>query len=355
MPPKKQEEKPIVPIDILCKQLQKKMGKNGLIVCIDEGYTLPSVEVIDTGICTLNEALGIMGWPVGRIIELYGAPSSGKTTLSLRAIAEAQKRVPDKRVAIIDNEHSFDKEWAKVNGVDCSKIIFAQPDSAENTLDILEALSETGAVSVAMIDSVAGMVPKAELEGNMEDQQMGLMARIMSKGLRKITGKAAKSGTTIFFINQVRSGIGPYASPEVTPGGAALRFHSSIRVKVKRRSAGEIKSGGEVIGQEIEAHIVKNKMAAPFKVAVIPLYFASGFSDEHALVTASIMNGIITKSGSWLSWKDQQVQGTENFARLLEQNKQVRLGIRTEYEDMIKARKVIRANEEESNEDVNEE
>lgn len=345
---KKQETKEVVSIDLICKQLQKKMGDSGLIVCLDENFTLPSIDVIDTGICTLNEALGVMGWPVGRIIELRGQEASGKTTLAIRGLAEAQKKFPDKKVAIIDVENSFDPAWAELNGLDCSQIIFAQPDDMENALDIVEALCETGAISMILIDSVAAMVPRAELEGNMEDQQMGLQARLMSKGLRKIKGKASHSKTTLIFINQFRSGIGPYASSKATPGGNALKYYASVIIEVKKMFKGEFTMLGEIIGITVEANIVKNKVAAPYKVALLPLYFAKGFSDEHALVTAAAQHGIVHKGGTgWFTWKEQKFHGAENFARVLEENTELFAEIRQAYEEKIKGKKIVQVKEEE--------
>lgn len=336
--PKKKEVSEVNTIDMVCKQLQKKMGDNGSIICLDESFVLPEIEVIDTGICTLNEALGVWGWPIGRIIELWGPPSSGKTSLSLLALAQAQKAFPDKKVAVIDCEHSFDKNWAELLGLNVSEIVFSQPDSMENSLDIVEALSETGLVSMIMVDSVSAMTPKAELEGDMDSTHIGLHARLMSKSLRKIKGKAYKTGTTILFINQVRHGIGPFAG-EQTSGGNSLKFYASIRIRVRRLA--DIVSGDKAVGIQIAAQTKKNKVAAPYKVAIVPLYFDLGFSNEAALVKAAIDHGIITKKASWFYYEEQKFQGEENLAAILRENKELTKEIEEKYKRIVRGEKII--------------
>lgn len=346
---KKEEKKPVATIDILCKQLQKKIGDGGSIMCLDENFEMPVIDVIDTGICTLNEALGVWGWPVGRIIELFGKESSCKTTLALKAIAEAQKKFPDKKAAFIDCEYAFDPIWAAKNGVNVNELIFSQPDTMESSLDIVEGLCESGLVSLIVLDSVSAMAPQKELEADMSANHMGLHARLMSQAMRKIKGKAGRTNTTVIFINQIRSGIGPYAGEE-TSGGKSLRFYATVRVRT--RPVAQIGLSGNFVGLEVEAQIKKNKVAAPYKTAIIPLYFDSGISNEACLIRSAIDHKIIKKGGSWLTYREGEeneikVQGAEKFRFLLMEDKELLEEIQQKYKDKITSKKVIEVLEDE--------
>ena len=269
-----------------------------------------SVDVIPTGSLTLDLALGIGGYPKGRIVEVYGPESSGKTTLALHAIAEVQKQ--GGRAAFIDAEHAIDPVYAKNLGVDIEQLILSQPDSGEQALEITETLVRSGAIDLIIVDSVAALVPQVELDGEMGDSQMGLQARLMSKALRKLSGCLNKSECTIIFINQLREKIGVmFGNPETTTGGRALKFYSSIRIEIRRSEA--IKNGTEIVGNKTNIKVVKNKVAPPFKTASVDVIYGQGISKDGEVLDLSVELELVEKSGAWYSYKGEKIgQGREN-------------------------------------------
>ncbi len=296
--------------------IEKEYGKGSIMKLGDKRRI--SVDVIPTGSLTLDVALGVGGIPKGRVIEIYGPESSGKTTVALHIIAEAQKRGGD--AAFVDAEHALDPEYAKKLGVDIDNLIVSQPDSGEQALEIAEALVRSNALDVVVIDSVAALVPKAEIEGEMGDSHVGILARLMSQALRKLTGVTAKTGTAVIFINQLREKVGVlYGNPETTPGGRALKFFASVRLDVRRQE--QIKNGTEVIGNKTKVKIVKNKVAPPFKEAEFDIMYGEGISKLGNILDVAVSFDIIKKAGAWFSYEGERIaQGRDNTKKYMEEN-----------------------------------
>jgi len=312
-------------LDLAISQIEKQFGQ-GSIMRMGED-TIVKIEGISTGSISLNAALGIGGIPRGRITEIYGPESSGKTTLSLHIIAEAQKS--GGYAAFIDAEHAMDPEYAKKLGVDTDNLLISQPDTGEQALDITETLVRSGALDVIVIDSVAALVPKAELDGDMGDSHMGLQARLMSQALRKLTGTVSKSRTSVIFINQIRHKIGVmFGSPETTTGGNALKFYASVRLDIRR--IGQIKEGDQVVGNRTRVKVVKNKVAPPFKNTEFDIMYGEGISYEGDLLDLAVQADIVNKMGAWYSFNKEKIgQGKENAKRYLQDNENVRNEIET--------------------------
>src|SRR5216683_3214083 len=298
-------------------QIEKAHGK-GAIMRLGSRDVLVPVSVIPTGCLSLDAALGVGGFPRGRVVEVYGPESGGKTTMTLHVIAEAQKL--GGTAAFIDAEHALDPVYARKLGVDVDNLLVSQPDNGEQALEIAETLIRSGGVDIVVVDSVAALVPKAELEGDMGDPQMGLQARLMSQALRKLTGIVSKSRTCLIFINQIREKIGVmFGNPETTTGGRALKFYSSIRIDIRRTN--QIKEGEEVVGSRVKVKVVKNKCAAPFRQAEFDVGYGAGISKTGELIDIGIENRIIEKSGSWFSYGDVRIgQGRENAKQFLVEN-----------------------------------
>ena len=297
--------------------IEKQFGK-GAIMKLGEGG-LKDIDVVSSGSLALDIALGVGGYPKGRIIEIYGPESSGKTTFALHAIAEVQKTWG--KAAFIDAEHALDPVYAKKLGVNINDLLLSQPDTGEQALEICEALVRSEAMSIIVIDSVAALVPQAEIEGEMGDSHVGLQARLMSQALRKLSGAINKTNTICIFINQLREKVGVmFGNPETTPGGRALKFYSSIRLDVRR--AEQIKQGTDVIGNKTVVKVVKNKVAPPFKTAEVDIMYGEGVSKEGEIVDIASNLGIIDKSGAWFSYNGEKIgQGKENVKLLLKENK----------------------------------
>jgi recombination protein RecA len=307
-------------LDMALKQIEKQFGK-GSIMKLGEKTDL-QISTVPSGSLALDAALGVGGYPRGRIIEIYGPESSGKTTVALHAIAEVQAQ--GGQAAFIDAEHALDPIYAQKLGVNIDELILSQPDTGEQALEIAEALVRSGAIDIIVIDSVAALVPKAEIEGEMGDSHMGLQARLMSQALRKLSGVINKSNTICIFINQVRDKIGVmFGNPETTPGGRALKFYSSIRLEVRR--AETIKQGSEMVGSKTKIKVVKNKVAPPFRTAEVDIMFGEGISKEGEIVDIGAELDIIQKSGSWYSYNDERIgQGRENVKQFLKANPEIR-------------------------------
>ncbi|MEO0279691.1 MAG: recombinase RecA [candidate division WOR-3 bacterium] len=306
-------------LEIAIKQIEKIHGK-GAIMRLGE-KELIKVPVISTGSISLDLALGIGGYPRGRIIEIFGPEASGKTTLALHAIAEVQKE--GGIAAFIDAEHALDPVYAEKLGVNLSELWISQPDTGEQALEIAETLVRSGAVDLIVVDSVAALVPKAEITGEMGEAHVGLQARLMSQAMRKLAGVLNKSKTCAIFINQIRHRIGVlYGNPETTPGGLALKFHASLRLEIKKVET--IKSDEEVIGNRVKVKVVKNKLAPPFKEATFDILYGKGISKESELIDLAVEKGIIQKSGAWYAYKGRQLgQGKDNVRKILEEDKKL--------------------------------
>ena len=303
-------------LQLAMDKIDKDFGKGAIMRLGDD--KVEDVQVISTGSVTLNLALGVGGYPRGRVIEIYGPESSGKTTLAIHAMAEVQKQ--GGIAAIIDAEHAFDRFYAEKLGVDTNNLLIAQPDSGEQALEIADKLISSAAVDLIVVDSVAALTPKAEIDGDMGDNKVGLQARLMSQALRKLTATINKTQTTCIFINQLREKIGVmFGSPETTTGGNALKFYASVRLDIRRVS--QIKEGDEIIGSQVRVKVVKNKVAPPFKKAEFDLMFNEGISRSGEIVDLGVAKGIIQKSGSWFSYDGQKLaQGRDAVKKLLQEN-----------------------------------
>jgi recombination protein RecA len=301
-------------------QIERQFGKGSIMRMGDE--PTKKVASISTGALALDLALGVGGVPKGRIIEIFGPESSGKTTLSLHIIAEAQKA--GGLAAFIDAEHALDPTYAEAIGVDLENLYFSQPDNGEQALEIADTLIRSGALDLVVVDSVAALVPRAEIEGEMGDSHVGLQARLMSQALRKLSGSLSRSGTTAIFINQLREKIGVmFGSPETTPGGRALKFYSSVRLDIRR--IGALKAGNDTVGNQTRVKVVKNKVAPPFKVVEFDVMYGEGISREGSLLDIGIEHGVVQKSGAWFAYGDERLgQGRENAKQFLKENDDVR-------------------------------
>ncbi len=306
-------------IDLAVSQIEKQFGK-GSIMKLGEDALIRDVETISTGSLGLDLALGVGGLPRGRVIEIYGPESSGKTTLALQVIAQAQRK--GGICAFIDAEHALDVVYGRKLGVKTEDLLISQPDHGEQALEIAETLVRSGAIDVLVVDSVAALVPRAEIEGDMGDPQMGLQARLMSQALRKLTGTIAKSNTIVIFINQIRMKIGVmFGNPETTTGGNALKFYSSVRLDIRRIAA--IKQGDQIVGSRTKVKIVKNKVAPPFREAEFDILYGTGISKEGELVDIGAELGIVEKSGAWYSFEGERIgQGRENTKEFLKENRE---------------------------------
>lgn len=326
-------------LDSTVENIKNKFG-DGSIVKLGDSERV-DVDAIPTGSLSLDLALGVGGIPRGRIIEIYGPEASGKSTLAQHIVANAQK--DEGQAAFVDAEHALDPQYAKRIGVDIDELLVAQPDAAEQALDIVEKLVRSGAVDVVIIDSVAALTPKAEIEGKMDDQQIGLQARLMSKALRKLTGISSKSGTSVIFLNQIRMKVGvKFGNPETTPGGKALKFYSSVRIDLRRRA--QIKKEGEAVGNRIKAKVVKNKVAPPFRSTEFDIIYNEGISYFNDLINTAVKEEIIEKSGSWYNYGDETLgQGVDATKEHLRNNPEMKEEVEEKVKEALR-----RSHEEES-------
>ncbi len=314
-------------IDLAMSQIEKQFGK-GSIMRLGNKEAIVPISVIPTGALSFDAALGVGGFPRGRVVEIFGPESSGKTTIALQVIAEAQKA--GGMAAFVDAEHALDPQYAKKLGVDVDNLLVSQPDYGEQALEITEALVRSGAIDVLVVDSVAALVPKAELDGEMGDSHVGLQARLMSQALRKLTGTVSKSRTCLIFINQIREKIGVmFGNPETTTGGRALKFYSSVRIDIRRIAA--IKEGDNVVGSRTKVKVVKNKVAAPFREAEFDIMYGEGISREGDMLDLAVVHNLVEKSGAWFSYKSERIgQGRENVKAFLKENKDIAAAMETE-------------------------
>src|SRR5881398_555396 len=319
-------------IDLAFAQIEKQFGK-GSIMRLGSKEAIVPISVIPTGAISFDAALGVGGFPRGRVVEIFGPESSGKTTIALQVIAQAQKA--GGMAAFVDAEHALDPGYAKKLGVDVDNLLVSQPDYGEQALEITEALVRSNAIDVLVVDSVAALVPKAELDGEMGDSHMGLQARLMSQALRKLTGTVSKSRTCLIFINQIREKIGVmFGNPETTTGGRALKFYSSVRLDIRRIAA--IKDGDVVVGNRTKVKVVKNKVASPFREAEFDIIYGEGVSKEGDLLDLGVAQNIIEKSGSWFSYKGERIgQGRENSRQFLKDNADIRQSLDIELRTVL--------------------
>jgi recombination protein RecA len=335
-------------LEVALRQIEKQFGK-GSIMKLGES-THMQVETISSGSLALDIALGVGGFPRGRIIEVYGPESSGKTTVALHAIAEVQKA--GGTAAFIDAEHALDPLYASKLGINIDELLLSQPDTGEQALEIAEALVRSGAVDIIVVDSVAALVPKAEIEGEMGDSHVGLQARLMSQALRKLSGAINKSNVIAIFINQLREKIGVmFGNPETTPGGRALKFYSTIRLDVRRVET--IKQGNDMVGNRTKIKVVKNKVAPPFKQADIDIMYGEGISREGSIVDIGTEMDIINKSGAWYSYNNERLgQGRENSKQFLKENKEIANIIEQKIRDSSSLIKVVGPNNDDEEDDI---
>ena len=319
-------------LDAALSQIERQFGKGSVMRMGDEG-SIPNIETVSTGSLNLDIALGIGGLPKGRVVEIYGPESSGKTTLTLHVIAEMQKA--GGTAAFIDAEHALDPVYAGKLGVNIDEMLVSQPDTGEQALEITDMLVRSGAVDIIVIDSVAALTPKAEIEGDMGDSHMGLQARLMSQALRKLTGNIKRSNTLVIFINQIRMKIGVmFGSPETTTGGNALKFYSSVRLDIRR--IGAIKKGDEIVGNETKVKVVKNKVAPPFKLAFFEILYGEGISHEGELIDLGVEHKLIEKAGAWYSYNGNKIgQGKEKVRVFLKDNPDIAATIEQTLRDKL--------------------
>jgi recombination protein RecA len=319
-------------LDLALSQIEKQFGKGSILRLGSKDAIVP-VSVISTGSISLDAALGVGGLPRGRVIEVFGPESSGKTTIALQVVAEAQKK--GGIAAFIDVEHALDPAYARKLGVDIDNLLVSQPDYGEQALEITNHLIGSGQIDVLVVDSVAALVPKAELDGEMGDSHMGLQARLMSQALRKLTGVVSRSRTCLIFINQIREKIGVmFGNPETTTGGRALKFYATVRLDIRRIAA--IKDGDTVIGNRTKVKVVKNKVAAPFREAEFDIIYGEGISKEGDLIDLGVAQNVVEKSGSWISYKGERIgQGRENARQFLKDNPDIRQSIDTELRKVL--------------------
>ncbi|HEX5721619.1 MAG TPA: recombinase RecA [Acidimicrobiia bacterium] len=318
-------------LEMTVSQIHRQFGKGAIMKMGDVADR--KIEVISTGALALDLALGVGGVPRGRVVELYGSESSGKTTLALHIVSEAQRN--GGIAAFIDAEHALDPSYARAIGVDIDELLISQPDTGEQALEIADMLIRSGALDVVVIDSVAALVPKAEIDGEMGDSHIGLQARLMSQAMRKLTGSLARSRTTAIFINQLREKVGIlFGSPEVTPGGRALKFYSSVRMEVRRIET--IKDGAESVGNRVRVKVTKNKVASPFRQAEFDIVFGEGISREGSLLDVAVDNGVVKKSGAWFTFDgDQLGQGRENAKKFLRENPDVAVQLQAKVFEVV--------------------